>query len=219
MTTRLAIFDFDGTLADTWPVFTTSISTLAAKYGFRAVERDDVQRLRRLSASEIVRELELPLWRVPSVLADFRRIMQERAHEVEPFAGIDDALTSLARHNIALALVTSNSLANVNAVLGEALVDRFSAVECSSALFGKARRLRMILEQTRVDKSEAIYVGDEIRDAQAASSVGIRFGAVAWGYTSLDALLAFNPSEVFRVPADINKLDGTECMGYQTEAN
>jgi phosphoglycolate phosphatase len=40
-------------------------------------------------------------------------------------------------------------------------------------------------------------VGDEVRDAKAAHAERIHFGAVAWGYTRLDALLAHAPEAVF----------------------
>jgi phosphoglycolate phosphatase len=206
MTIQLAVFDFDGTLADTWPVFISSLGILAAKHGFRDVKHDEAQRLRRLSAVEILRELELPLWRVPAVLSDFRRIVHERVDEVHPFAGITEALHTLADSQTALAVATSNSVANVCAVLGRSLVSRFIAVECGSPLLGKSRRLRQILKNAEISHANAIYIGDEIRDAEAAAEVGMRFGAVAWGYTDLSALIGRAPDEIFHTPADVARL-------------
>ncbi|HXZ10384.1 MAG TPA: HAD hydrolase-like protein [Paraburkholderia sp.] len=206
MATRLAIFDFDGTLANTWPVFSRSLNTLAARHGFREVHADEVPRLRRLGAGEILRELQLPLWRVPAVLSDFRAIMQREVAQVASFAGLTDALHTLADNHVALALATSNSIANVNAVLGARLINRFAAIECGSPLFGKPHRLRQILKRTQIPQHDAIYIGDEIRDAEAASRVGVRFGAVAWGYTDIEALIGQHPHAVFREPADIAHL-------------
>jgi phosphoglycolate phosphatase len=179
MTIKLAIFDFDGTLADTFPLFIESINGLAVRHDFRQVERHEVDRLRSMGAREILRDLRLPMHRVPRVLLDFRALMQQRCGEIRPFAGIAQALQSLADHEVMLGLATSNSLANVEAVLGQHLVERFAAVECSSGLFGKAHRLRRILQATRVERTEAIYIGDEIRDAHAAHKIGIRFGAAS----------------------------------------
>jgi phosphoglycolate phosphatase len=206
MTTQLAIFDFDGTLADTWPVFADSLNMQAARHGFREVGPEEVRRLRRLSAGEVISELDLPLWRVPVVLSDFRKIVRGRIGEIRPFADVTEALHMLADRHILLALATSNSIGNVRAVLGPALVGRFAVMECGSSLFGKSQRLRRILKKTRIDRRGAIYVGDEIRDAEAAGRVGVGFGAVAWGYTDVNALLRQNPSGVFRVPADLHEL-------------
>lgn len=206
MTIKLAIFDFDGTLADTFPLFIESLNDLAVRHDFRQVAHTEVDRLRNMGAREILRDLRLPMHRVPKVVFDFRAIMQRRLGDIRPFAGIRVALETMADRNITLALATSNSLANVEAVLGEELVARFTAIECSSALFGKAHRLRRILQTTRVDRTQAIYIGDEIRDAHAARKVGIQFGAVAWGYTDFQALIRMRPEAVFASPADLVKL-------------
>jgi phosphoglycolate phosphatase len=121
-----------------------------------------------------------------------------------------EVLNEMLQMGIHVALATSNSSANVKAVLGESLLNRFTAMECDASLFGKAHRLRRILKVTGADKSEAIYIGDEIRDAEAAAKAGVVFGAVAWGYTDLQALLRTDPGEVFRVPGDMLHLG---CVG------
>ena len=208
MPTKLVIFDFDGTLADTYPVFIDSINALAARHRFRQVTNHDEHALRQLSAIDILRELRLPLWRVPAVASDFRAIMRARIHEVQPFPDIVETLKTMADRRVALAVATSNSIDNVSAVVGSSLLRDLAALECGSPLFGKQHRLRRILQKTQVDGSEAIYVGDEIRDAEAARRAGMPFGAVAWGYTALDALLRHNPEEVFRTPAELLRLSG-----------
>ncbi|MBU9213901.1 HAD hydrolase-like protein [Burkholderia gladioli] len=208
MTPRLALFDFDGTLADSYPLFADALNELAARHGFRHTDADTQQRLRGLSATEVLRELALPLWKVPAVLGDARKLMRERIDEVAPFAGIVETLHALIDRGVAVAVATSNSPENVRAVLGDSLIARFAAIECSSSLFGKSHRLRGILRKTGIPAEQAIYVGDEIRDAQAARGVGLAYGAVAWGYTQLEALLGTRPQAVFRVPADLLSLAG-----------
>ena len=49
--------------------------------------------------------------------------------------------------NDALALVSSNARRNVARSLGEARLARFAAVECGSALLGKAYRLRQVAQR------------------------------------------------------------------------
>lgn len=213
MTIRLAIFDFDGTLADTYPLFIESLNDLAAHHDFRQVAPHEVNRLRAMGARDILRDLQLPMHRVPKVVLDFRSIMQRRAHEIRPFDGIAHGLKHLAERGVVLALATSNTRANVEAVLGPELVARFAAIECGSALFGKAHRLRRILQLTRIERAQAIYIGDEIRDAHAARKTGIGFGAVAWGYTEFEALLRLRPEAAFTHPADLVTLAPNENGG------
>ncbi|ARK98195.1 HAD hydrolase-like protein [Burkholderia pseudomallei] len=203
MTIKLVIFDFDGTIADTYPVFADSLNSLAVKHGFREVAFDEQHKLRGMSATEVIRELQIPLWKVPAVLSDFRKIMRRRIDEIHPFAGIVNVLHAMMQGHVELAVATSNSVDNVKAVLGGSLINRFAALECGSTMFGKSHRLRRILKKTHTDKSEAIYVGDEIRDSQAAERAGVSFGAVAWGYTDVGALLRTNPTSVFTAPGDL----------------
>ncbi|WP_049127005.1 HAD hydrolase-like protein, partial [Burkholderia cenocepacia] len=61
---------------------------------------------------------------------------------------------------------------------------------CGIPLFGKARRLRALVREAGVRADEVLYVGDEIRDADAARRARIAFQGVAWGYTAPDALQA-----------------------------
>ena len=56
---------------------------------------------------------------------------------------------------------------------------------------------------TGVTAAEALCIGDELRDLEAARKVGIAFGAVSWGYTAADALAAQKPAFVFKQVSDI----------------
>jgi phosphoglycolate phosphatase len=48
-----------------------------------------------------------------------------------------------------------------------------------------------------------IYIGDELRDIEAARRVGIAAGAVAWGYNSTEVLERAAPELLFRQVPDI----------------
>lgn len=112
----------------------------------------------------------------------------------------------MTEQKVQIALASSNSLSNVGALLGDKTLKLFSAVECSSSIFGKAHHLRKIRQSIAIDKIHTIYIGDEIRDSQAARKVGIQYGAVAWGYTNFQALLTEKPNIAFRTPRDLLEL-------------
>jgi phosphoglycolate phosphatase len=76
-------------------------------------------------------------------------------------------------------------------------------LECDVSLFGKRARFRKILKQSGVRPNEALCIGDEIRDIEAARQEHIPFGAVAWGYTNIEAFRAHSPAEVFAHVDDI----------------
>ena len=72
-----------------------------------------------------------------------------------------------------------------------------------SSLFGKRTKFRTILKRTGIPPAQTIAIGDETRDAEAARAVGAAFGAVSWGYASVDALRTHAPDAFFFSMDDI----------------
>jgi len=89
---KLAIFDFDGTLANTFPFFVESFNTLAEKYRFRKVSHAETEALRGESARSIIKHVGLPMWKVPFVGAHFKKLMAASIHRIQPFDGVGDML-------------------------------------------------------------------------------------------------------------------------------
>src|SRR3569833_1240962 len=109
----LAIFDLDGTLADSFPWFLRVINAIADR---------DVVDLRHASTRESLARLEVPLWKLPAIARHARRLKSEAASEIALFAGVETMLRTLAESGVQLALVTSDSEANAREKLGEAAV-------------------------------------------------------------------------------------------------
>jgi phosphoglycolate phosphatase len=203
----LAIFDFDGTLADSFPFFLGIHNTLARKHGFPEVAADEVEALRGMSTRALAERARLPPWKLPVVARDFVARMQSAA-AVPLFEGVADALRRVHADGLRLALVTSNSQANVRRVLGEPLAALFDPVDCGASMFGKASRLRRVARRLAVAPSRAIYIGDQTADGEAARAAGMDFGAVAWGYARLDVLESAGPARRFATPAEWTALSG-----------
>jgi len=204
---QLIVFDSDGTLADTLPWMRSVFNELAEEHGFRRVEPQDYERLRNLHGAALLRELGLPLWKLPRVVSAMRRRMTEHTGQLSPFPGISKALARLAAGGAQLAIVSSNSRENVERVLGVEDANRIAHWSCGVSMMGKAAKLRQVVRQSGVPKERAIYIGDEIRDAEAAAKAGIVFGAVTWGQHGTDVLGAQEPTEMFATVQEMaNKL-------------
>jgi len=200
---RLAIFDSDGTLADTLPWMRSVFNELAEEHGFRRVEPHDYERFRDLHGTALLRELGLPLWKLPRVVSSMRRRMSEHTRTLSLFPGISDVLQRLAARGFQLAVVSSNSRANVERVLGVNNAVLIAHFACGVSMLGKAARLRQVIRRSAVQRPEAIYIGDEIRDAEAAAKAGIAFGAVTWGHHRQAILCRQNPAEMFATVQEI----------------
>ena len=198
----LIIFDLDGTLVDSFPFFMRNLNAVADRFGFRKVAAEEVEALRHGSTSEILKKLEIPRWKLPRVARHFRQLKAEQAQDIPLFPGVAEMLQLLSENGLRLALVSSDSEANARRKLGPAAA-LFAHYDCTAALFGKPSRFRRVLRRARVDAAQAIAIGDETRDIEAARANAIACGAVTWGYAAEAALRARNPDLVFAEIADI----------------
>ncbi|RXH26828.1 MULTISPECIES: HAD-IA family hydrolase [Bradyrhizobium] len=192
----LAIFDLDGTLADSFPWFLRTVNDIADRFDFRRVADEDIEGLRHASTREILSQLEVPLWKLPAIARHARRLKAEAAAEISLFAGVEAMLRTLAENGVQLALVTSDSEANAREKLGEATA-LFAHFDCAASLFGKPAKFRRVVRRAGVEPGQVIAIGDEVRDIEAARAVGIACGAVCWGYAAPAALRARAPEHVF----------------------
>ena len=193
----LAIFDFDGTLADTLPFVASILDELSDRFGYRRLAPGELEALRGLDAGRIVKHLGVSPFKLPSIMAHVRGRMAAEAASFRLFAGIDEGLAALDARGVGLSIVSSNAEETVRRVLGPALAGRARRFDCGASLFGKARKLRKVLRAEGVPPARAIYVGDELRDLAAAAEARLASGAVTWGYAHPDALRAAGPSAVF----------------------
>jgi phosphoglycolate phosphatase len=201
---RLAIFDFDGTLADSLPWFRASFQDMITRFDLAPVRDDEVEGLRGLSAREIMARLNVSMWQLPAIVSDMRKRKLAAAGEIALFKGIPAMLTDLQRHGIRTAIVSSDSEASVRQVLGPdaSLINRF---DCGAAMFGKHWKFRRVARKLGAKPSETICIGDEIRDIEAADTAGMDSGAVAWGYALPAALQAAGPTHFFNAIDEITQ--------------
>jgi phosphoglycolate phosphatase len=202
MPTSFVIFDLDGTLVDSFPWFLRTINDVADRFDFRRVADDEVEALRHASTREILARLEVPLWKLPVIARHMRRLKAEQTSGIALFDGVATMLHNLAGAGIRFALVSSDSEANARVKLGAAAA-LFSDFDCSASIFGKPAKFRRILKRAGVAPAQAIAIGDETRDIEAARAAGIACGAVTWGYAAPRALRELEPDLVFEHMDDI----------------
>lgn len=85
-------------------------------------------------------------------------------------------------------------------------LDFFDYIYTSSNIFGKSRVLRRILKENRLDIRKMIYVGDEMRDIEAARQLDMDIIAVSWGANNKKALAALRPTYLVEKPNELIKL-------------
>ena len=209
MAYKLVIFDFDGTLADSAGWLFGVLNQVANRYDFRRVDEAEIAMLRGRDNREIVRYLGVPAWKLPLIAAHMRRRAARDAAAIPLFEGTPRVLRALKERGVATAVVSSNAEANVRRILGPECTRLVGCYECDASLFGKAARFRRVLERTGTRREDAICVGDEARDIQAAAEAGLASGAATWGYATRGLLERQRPTLVFADMDDmLHKLAG-----------
>lgn len=196
---QAAIFDFDGTLADTLPLcreaFRRAVQDLSGKtLTNEEIESqfgpDDLGVIQRL----IPEKPQLHEEGRKLFLHYYRKLHQELAPA--PFCGAAKLLKSLQNKGIQLAMVTGKRLESAEISLQFFhLAEFFPILETGSPMGGvKPERIKQALAKLNVSAENAIYIGDAPSDVDACRTVPIRILAAAWAPESdITALQKKNP--------------------------
>lgn len=200
---KLLIFDFDGTIADTFDAGVTILNKLADEFGFRALHPKELERARDMRTSQLMKFLGIPARKMSRIARRGSEELHACIHSIQPLAGMPEALRELQALGFSLGIVTSNTELNVQIFLRSHGLELFDFIRCSSKLLGKARMIRSVIRRQHVRAADILFVGDETRDVEAAKKAGIRIAAVTWGYNSRRSLEAMKPDFVFENPSEL----------------
>jgi phosphoglycolate phosphatase len=197
----LVSFDFDGTVADSFAESLAAYNRVAPRLRLRRVLEAEVPDLRRLSAGQLMTALGIPMWKLPRLMIAVRADLMDHFGSVAPVQGIGEALRELARAGHRLAIVTSNSKANVHAFLARHDLGVFGTVVAGTSVFGKATRLKRLLKAAGTDASTSVYIGDTTPDIRAAREAGTSAIGVTWGFSAREPLAAEAPDALIESTA------------------
>lgn len=187
------LFDFDGTLANTLPLGFELYNEIAGQYNFISADDSEIPQLMNMSIAEILKLKNIPLYMVPIALYNVKKKMKTRLSEVEPFDGIKKFLYNLKDAGYHLSIISSNSKENMIKFLDMNNINVFNYIYSSTSLFGKDKLIKHYLKAVKTSPEKVLYVGDEIRDIEAAKSSGVKIVSVTWGYNDIELLKKHEP--------------------------
>lgn len=198
---KLIIFDFDGTIADTFEPLIQIIQRLSQEFGYKSVSPEDIDLFRNLTTREIIYQAGVSIWKLPFILRKIKQELNKEINLVHPVTGIQEALIELKCQGNQLGIITSNSQDNVQLFLENNQLDSLFSFICSgTTIFGKNKVINSVLTQENLHLSDVIYVGDETRDIDAAKKSKIQVIAVSWGFNSRKILSNQNPDYLIDHP-------------------
>lgn len=200
---KLIIFDFDGTIVDTFVFAPAILNKVAAEFGYKKFTTDEIESLRSKPAKEIVREFNISRLKLIRMLFRARAELRSKIGEAKSFSGMKKLIDELREEN-KVAIASSNSAENIKKILERNGIE-VDAIRTENSLFGKPRVIEGLIRKFGLEKENVVYVADEVRDVEAANKVGIKVISVSWGYNKKEILKQFNPI-IADKPEDVARL-------------
>ena len=204
---KLVVWDFDGTLADSLPTAVVIFNRLAGEMGFRPL--DDLAAARGMSMRQLLRQQGISLWRLPRLVRRYHDAAADEADKLKLAAGLPAALAAIAATGVRLGVLSSNREDNIRRCLRATGAEgHFAFVIGYPRLFGKGKALKRIIRTERLERADVLYIGDELRDVEAAKKAGVAVAAVTWGFHTADLLRTGEPDYVVSDPRELVGLVG-----------
>lgn len=203
----MLLFDFDGTLVDSFNCVVLQANLLADKYNFRKIKPEEIESLHHLSSLQIIKLLRVPYYFIPSLIYQLKKTLYSEMLALNPVNHIYDVLEVLYQEEIPLAILTSNSKRNVEKWLHHNQMHHFfKFIQAEANYFNKRNLLKKTIRTYKMNPSCTYYIGDESRDIEAAKQCQINSIAVTWGYQSEKILIQSQPTYLVRNPSELLKI-------------
>ncbi len=189
---RAVLFDFDGTLADSAPDLAAALNGLRAAKGLDPLPVEAVRPFASMGARGMLRAgfgLTPQDGEFEPLMDAFLAHYDERVCvDTRLFPGIRELLGALAERSITWGVVTNKSSRFTGRIL-EALGLSPACVVCGDStphLKPHPAPLHLAARTLGIAESQCWYLGDDLRDVQAARAAGMKAVAVEWGYLNPD---------------------------------
>jgi len=185
---RAVLFDFDGTFADTAPDLAAAINRLRLERGLKELPVNDIRPYASMGARGLVRVgfgLTPEDADYPALRDEFLARYDERVCvDTRLFPGMMELLGELKRRGIAWGIVTNKATRFTGRIVEFLEVDPGCVVcgDTTPHIKPHPAPLLRAAELLKVPPAACWYVGDDLRDIQAARAAGMRAVAVEYGY-------------------------------------
>ena len=208
---RAALFDFDGTLADTAPDLAAAVNAMRVQRGMAPLAAATVRPYSSMGARGLLR---IGFGMTPQH-ADYiamrdeflDRYSQAICVHTRLFPGMSELVRELGARDIAWGIVTNKATRFTTPLVKDLGVSPACVVCGDSTPHLKPHPAPLLLAAERLELAprDCLYVGDDLRDIQAARAAGMRCVAVEYGYHGTDnpGPAAWNADAVISHPSQL----------------
>jgi phosphoglycolate phosphatase len=223
LSVQAVIFDLDGTLIDTAPIYYEIIDVIFERLGIPPVGKATL--LEAMKDGDFAWDVVLPAgmkYRKDEMIKNARIIIDDIApamfrNQVKLIPGTAEALNGMAAAGLKLALVTSTlrdymgvKLAPLKAAGVENLLEIVITADDVQNKKPHAEPLVMCSDKLGLAPEMCVYVGDTRVDIRAGNAAGMQTVGVLTGFDDYDALMNENPG--FIVDSVAGLMEGLTCV-------
>lgn len=201
MAIRAVLFDFDGTLADSFAPITASTNHVRARFGLPEIPESEVREYVGLGLKNLMESL-VPNADVEDAVALYREhhatVMRT---QTTLMPGVASTIPELSRRGLKLAVCSNKRVEFTRELVGVlGLGSYFAAVLGPDDVDGRAKpdpaMLHEALRQLGSSASESVYIGDMAVDVHTAQAAGIPVWLVPGGATGRESAADAGPDKV-----------------------
>ena len=208
---KAVLFDLDGTFADTAPDMAHAINAVRSRHGRPALPLSQL----RPFVSNGARGMVGAAFGIKPGDANFTELREEFLIEYERaicvhsklFDGMLAIVTLLEQRNIEWGIVTNKVARHSTPLMRAFGVETRAGCVVSGDTCARAKpypdSLLHAAKLIRIDPAHCLYVGDDLRDIQAAHAAGMRSVAALYGYLGDSDPATWNAHYSINTPADI----------------
>lgn len=207
---KAVIFDIDGTITDTNPLFLEAIRQAYREFTGEDKPQEFFIFTLGIPSPETVRKLGIPREQAEAFVARWQELIKIGMPKVRLFPGIREVLETLHEARIPMAIVTAKVQSEMSYQFDRfGLNHLFQVILCAE----DAPRpkpypdpLLVACKKLGIPPKDALFVGDSVYDATAACLAGVPFALASWGALEKERVLAMHPDFVLASPEDLLKI-------------
>ena len=96
---KLILFDFDGTIANTFKISKQVVNDRAEELGFKRLTDEEIEKLRGMTAKEIFEYVKISFYRLPKLILLYHKEMTKVITKARPIEGVPSILNKLKKRN------------------------------------------------------------------------------------------------------------------------
>ncbi|CAM4212907.1 HAD superfamily hydrolase (TIGR01549 family) [Paenibacillus endophyticus] len=201
-TIKHIIFDFDGTLADTWPVMYMAVAGVFRRHDRREISIEDIYAVAGPTELQIIETHLRNREQVKAAVSEFLTDYEQHHDElVERSSAIAELLRTLREAGFGLALFTGKSRRTLDISLEklrwETEFDHIITGDDVEKRKPSAEGIHRILDKLGWSREHTIFVGDSNDDMLAGQEAGMRTFAAQWMSIVQDKHYLVEPERIF----------------------